>query len=199
MFPSLYDARYVTINIHSLLHLPATVKELGPLWSTSCFAFESANGDLLKLFHGTQSIDLQIVNAVHVFQKLPLLSQSISTRCAAHELVTKLLKQRENKHSSKFSLVGRGYDKILSDSLTVMLCNFLQKNTFQLKFYNTAVIRDLLYHSIDCTRASQRNSYTVKYYNEQKVCYGYIKWFADQDEICQDISSKLVCVQKLEP
>lgn len=199
MFPSLYDARYVTINIHSLLHLPTTVKELGPLWSTSCFAFESANGDLLKLFHGTQCIDLQIVNAVHVFQKLPLLSQSISTVSVSHKLVAKLTKQRENKHTSQFSLVGKGYDKMLTNSLKVELCNFLQKNTFDLKFYNRAVIRDLLYHSIDYSRVSQRNSYTVKYFENKKACFGYIMWFADQDEECSDTSNKLVCIQKLEP
>ena len=31
MMPSIYGERYVTINVHSLFHLPQTVKELGPL------------------------------------------------------------------------------------------------------------------------------------------------------------------------
>ena len=49
MMAPLYGERYLTINVHSLLHLPQTVRELGPSWSTSCFVFESANGDLLNV------------------------------------------------------------------------------------------------------------------------------------------------------
>lgn len=44
MFPCLYGERYMTINMHSLLHLPDMVCKIGPLWATSCFPFESANG-----------------------------------------------------------------------------------------------------------------------------------------------------------
>ena len=63
MMGPLYGERYMTINVHSLLHLPQTVRDLGPLWATSCFMFESANGELLKMFHGTQYIDIQMINA----------------------------------------------------------------------------------------------------------------------------------------
>lgn len=52
--------RYVTANVHGLLHLPEMVQNLGPLWAHSCFPFESANGDLLKLFHGSQSVEKQV-------------------------------------------------------------------------------------------------------------------------------------------
>jgi len=50
----------MTINIHNLLHLPTVVRNLGPLWAHSCFPFESANGELLKLFHGSQVVDKQV-------------------------------------------------------------------------------------------------------------------------------------------
>ena len=52
----------MTINVHSLLHLPEAVKNLGPLWAHSCFAFESANGELLQLFHGSQAVEKQVCN-----------------------------------------------------------------------------------------------------------------------------------------
>ena len=47
-------------NVHGLLHLPEVVKDLCPLWAHSCFPFQSANGDLLKLFHGSQSVEKQV-------------------------------------------------------------------------------------------------------------------------------------------
>lgn len=50
----------MTANVHNLLHLPRVVEKLGPLWAHSCFPFENANGTLLKLFHGTQSVEKQV-------------------------------------------------------------------------------------------------------------------------------------------
>ena len=47
-----------------LLHLPEVVKDLGPLWAHSCFPFKSANGDLLKLFHGSQGVEKQVHTTV---------------------------------------------------------------------------------------------------------------------------------------
>lgn len=52
--------RFMTATVHYLLHLPQSVLHLGPLWSHSCFPFEVANGDLLKLFHGSQGIEKQV-------------------------------------------------------------------------------------------------------------------------------------------
>ena len=52
--------RYMTINVHNLLHLPDAVRNLGPLWAHSCFAFEAANGELLKHFHGSQKVEKQV-------------------------------------------------------------------------------------------------------------------------------------------
>ena len=61
-FPKLYCERYQTANLHSLLYMAEDVRNLGPLWTHSTFPFESLNGELLKLFHGTQNILFQIVS-----------------------------------------------------------------------------------------------------------------------------------------
>ena len=93
MVPGLYGERYGTINIHSLVHLPQLVRDMGPLWSTSCFAFEAANGELLKLFHGTQHVDLQIVNAVYVYQTLPSLITTVAKESPAYEFLQSMMKK----------------------------------------------------------------------------------------------------------
>ena len=48
------------MNVHGLLHLPETVWKLGLLWVYSCFLFEAANGDLMRLFHGSQAVEKQV-------------------------------------------------------------------------------------------------------------------------------------------
>lgn len=57
----------MTANMHGLLHLPDTVRRLGPLWVHSCFPFEAANGVILELFHGTQSSEKQVQIIAVVF------------------------------------------------------------------------------------------------------------------------------------
>lgn len=77
MFVYLCELRYQTINIHNLLHLPQSVRELGPLWTHSCFHFEDKNGYILKMIHGTQNVSSQIVPAVSFVQNLPQMVQSL--------------------------------------------------------------------------------------------------------------------------
>lgn len=43
--PFFFGKQFQTFNVHQLLHLPEVVKDLGPLWSNSCFPFEDYNGD----------------------------------------------------------------------------------------------------------------------------------------------------------
>jgi len=45
-FEVIYGKRHMTINIHSLLHLPLMVKRFGPLPVTSCYPHESLGGVL---------------------------------------------------------------------------------------------------------------------------------------------------------
>lgn len=49
-----------TMNIHLLSHLTQCVRDWGPLWTYSCFSFESANNHLKKLFHGTKDMTKQV-------------------------------------------------------------------------------------------------------------------------------------------
>lgn len=74
MFSALYGEKHMSANLHQLLHLTDMVRGLGPLWVYSCFPLEDFNGRLLKLFHGTQHPELQIVNAVGTLVKLPELN-----------------------------------------------------------------------------------------------------------------------------
>ena len=51
--------RAQTMNVH-LRHLVWQVRNWGPLWSYSCFPFESVNGEIRKLFHGTRDMSEQV-------------------------------------------------------------------------------------------------------------------------------------------
>ncbi|KAI2645742.1 DNA ligase [Labeo rohita] len=56
----LYGVCNMTFNIHLCLHLAQSVKDWGPLWTHSAFAFENYNRDLLEMVKSTQGVTLQI-------------------------------------------------------------------------------------------------------------------------------------------
>lgn len=63
-FVSLYQQYYgeenMTMNVHLITHIVESVKNAGPLWAQSAFAFESYNGRLLKYVNGNTDVLCQI-------------------------------------------------------------------------------------------------------------------------------------------
>ncbi|XP_067203636.1 uncharacterized protein [Linepithema humile] len=76
-FQFLYGIEFCSINLHQLLHLPDCVKNLGPLWANTCYEYESLNGKLLKLIHGTSHIDSQIAQSQYQYIKMVRFIESL--------------------------------------------------------------------------------------------------------------------------
>ena len=74
-FAGLYGGRFMTMNIHSLLHLVDSVRANGPLFVNNCFVFEDLNGYLLDHIHGTLGVDTQLVNTIALLQSAPILKE----------------------------------------------------------------------------------------------------------------------------
>ena len=53
-----------TPNVHSLIHLCASVRQLGPLWAYSCFGFENMNGMIKRDQHGCRNFLPSLTNAI---------------------------------------------------------------------------------------------------------------------------------------
>ena len=60
MVPELYGPEHVSLNVHLLTHLVNSVEQWGPLWASSAFVFEDANGKLLRWFHGFNAVSQHI-------------------------------------------------------------------------------------------------------------------------------------------
>ena len=75
-FPSLYHERYLTLNMHQILHLTDSVRNLGPLHTFSCFDHEHTNGLLCKMIHSTHRVDLQLTYMFSSLQSICNLAQN---------------------------------------------------------------------------------------------------------------------------
>lgn len=171
-FPDLYGQRYMTSNLHNLTHLVDDVENLGPVWNFDAFAFESVYGQVLKLLHGTQCIDSQIVQAVSTIQKLPQIVQSV-TDIHVKELLCNML---DHKWSEKETLLeddvyamgpvtsvsAKELPQIRRKSCEYFRCALvdIEANTFKRFRKGSRVFHTKIY-----SRVSKRNSYTVQYFD----------------------------------
>lgn len=79
----LYYKVSMTFNMHLLLHLAKSVYFWGPLWAHNAFAFESGNGQLLKVIHASKGIHHQICRKVSLQYSYLMLKERIYPLCSS--------------------------------------------------------------------------------------------------------------------
>ena len=114
LVPQLYPETLCTMNVHSLIHLCEFVHRWGPLWCYSAFGFENFNGYLKKHCHGTRNVLPQLINAVQLCQKLPILQKRFLNK---ENEATKAFLEKITKSSkqAKTGPLGRIVHKHLSE------------------------------------------------------------------------------------
>ena len=97
-FPALYSPRYLGCNMHQLLHLPDTVRDLGTLFTSSCFDHEDTNGKLGEMVHSHTCVDSQILSSFSALQRLWELSNKyVDPADGTFELISSLINGRAIK------------------------------------------------------------------------------------------------------
>ena len=61
----LYGNAVCGLNVHNLSHLVKIVQDWCPLWTFSCFSFESFNGEITKAIHGKGNASGEVYWVVH--------------------------------------------------------------------------------------------------------------------------------------
>lgn len=134
---SLYGEREMTYNVHQLLHLCLSVERWGPLWATSAFSFESHNGFLAKIVHGTYNMGQEMMNNLKIVEGTNILKTKVKPK----NIVS-------NKNEFHFDLLGKSVrykhnaDLLLSMDLDPKIAKFYSRvkvgnDTYTSTFYKT--------------------------------------------------------------
>lgn len=191
MFPFLYDLRYQTINVHNLLHLPQAVRELGPLWTHSCFHFEDKNGYILKMIHGTQNVSSQIVTAVSFVQNLPQMVDSLNeSNTAAFKFYQSLVGSLQSSQQTQimydtYALGARAPRELSEDEFSALAEELRYiPDSKKVTSYTRMIKGKEVFHSSAYMKVSVRNSYTVLYRFGENTKFGQILYFLQYKASC---------------
>ena len=193
----LYAVRYETFNVHCLLHLTERVTDLGPLWTHSCFCFEDFNGELRSLFHGTQSIEEQIVLAISVQQKIPELVPLLENGSSCQEFYERLSRKRHLVYKkeklsddSKYSIVGNLQNYLLAATERAVV-ESLVGPIDQVHQFQRLLVGEQLIHSKSYKSMTRRNNFTVEFKSgsgNRSPCYGHILFYTKINLQCPNSS-----------
>ncbi|KAM3613128.1 uncharacterized protein V6R79_020974 [Siganus canaliculatus] len=176
----LYGERYMTANMHLLVHLADSVRALGPLWTHSCFHFEDKNGHLLRLIHGTQNVPAQMVKAVKIIQRLPCITQNLKLNNAATAFLAKLTSDTTyltHNVADIVEMIGASFSLRLEANDKSLVEQFLGQGIHgnDVKAYNRAQVGKTVYTSKQYVKAKRRNNSTVLFCDDMQMKYGQIE------------------------
>jgi hypothetical protein len=157
-YANLYGKFEQTFNLHMLLHYVHSVEQIGPLWATSTFTFENANGTLRTSIHGTNNVAVELINTSKVHRALYTLKHiaSVIKNC------------REDK---KFELLGaklrlssmsKVIDKDIHEAI-ILYCEGSKVEPSSVDVHLSAKIGEVMYTSKDYDRAQKTCSYYLAY------------------------------------
>jgi hypothetical protein len=140
--------RFLTLNFHLLLHLPRCVRLYGPLWTVSCFPFETSNGFLVRCISGTNSSMVNMLVTATCHSNLRAIRAVVSP--GASGFVQELLGDElpTNRAERKFGN-ATAVGPFQTGPKGRLVC-------FR------AVVNGVLIESLGYTRNRERNNYTVK-------------------------------------
>ncbi|XP_064469934.1 uncharacterized protein LOC135384673 [Ornithodoros turicata] len=157
---SLYGKAAMSFNVHCLTHLAKSVVDYGPLWAHSGFPFEAANGLLLKLFKGTRSVSLQIVQNFLLFRSVPYFSSLYNVQPFVTDYADHLFEHDPLQQTLKVGsvrVVGKGVRHGPVHTFRDVAVTLPSSSTV----YKRMIMKRTMYHSTDYSRSHRRNNRTV--------------------------------------
>lgn len=193
-FARLYPLRFLGINVHQLLHLCTCVLDIGPLWVFCCFFLESFNGQLNKLFHGTQHVALQICSSVTMFMQVPTLINKLRRDSRAFVFCQKIqnsakpVKIADVIDELTFAVGVYSRDRLRIQSSRLILRQSLNVVNGNLNLFYRLKKKGIIYYAKEYSRVSKRKeSSYVSFYHGDVLQLGrivrFVRW-SDCGNLC---------------
>lgn len=167
----LYGIQHMSYNVHQISHLVQCVRDCGPLYQSSAFAFENNNQLILRLFSGKTYVAEQIARNfmllidVKEFEKSAVcsrdrLSNAIVQKCTnnwLHQLSTSVLYASDNNAVA----VGRYQENRLTERELNMVRQFSPHFSSTGLYYHRVIMNQRAFCTETYGKFLKTNSYNV--------------------------------------
>lgn len=188
----LYGERFMTLNVHQLVHLTDCVRHTGPLYVNNCFIFEDLNGFIVKHIHGTQGVDTQITNIVCMLKVPPVLRELFLKDYDDGEEIVSLYELTDSvtgryKYLSEIEEgirpIGNVFIKELTDSDRHCALKFGVHNVLVKCFYRINMYKKGFYvYGQAYDRLKKRQQNVVTYITRDSIKFGNVVFFIQSEE-----------------
>ena len=199
-FQLLYGASAMTFNVHQLTHLSKSVLYWGPLWTHSCFPFESGNWKVKRQLQGSKGFIMQVMRKFLTLQTLPVFIDHHFISPRVKFFTSKMLNLRntvddDDDDVDYINLVGSGGYVHCSHQEKVALANIglvIDDDQLLLSFTRLKINGLLVCTAEYRTETMKRNNRLVsfaedrvgelvKIYSLNDQCIMIVRWLALQD------------------
>jgi hypothetical protein len=162
-YQQLYGEASMSFNMHMLLHYAVSVVKCGPLWATSTFVFENANGILKEQIHGKGNVANELINTVE-----------IHNACSVLEYV-----MCSESHRQAFSVLGSCLNLETVDKVVLKFLQGIEDfESRNVKFYIRGKVNGIVYTAESYSRATKTCSHYFQYRSDQMTtCTGKLLYF----------------------
>lgn len=209
-FAFFYGIEFMSYNVHALLHLGECVRNLGPLFESSCFPLEALNGIIKAWIKGSRYAHLKILNFLNYAQTLPLHIQELPKNSSAMILIEKWSNKKKERIlqtiDQRSNALGCSYldcselrwQKLKSAQNSVgILTNCVGKDDVKIFL---RLRRNKILYSSRANKATKRTvSYCIEYGSNSKI--GLVEFFfkannCDCETVCSCSATKYFALVK---
>lgn len=179
----LYGQNKCSYNLHQLKHLADDVQKWGPLWVWSAFHSEDHNGELVRMLHGSNKVDIELANTIKIFQAQRCINHLMNPEktinvlhyCTHGPPVANVITVFELRALS--SVTHLTHDQIMETHTPIFSRCKINKDIFTSKLY---------------TRQKKRTNYYVQCKVEESIYFCAINYYITIQGISYAVMNKLI-------
>ncbi|KAJ8670501.1 hypothetical protein QAD02_001760 [Eretmocerus hayati] len=179
--PKLYGLNRSSFNAHLLTHIVMFVRLWGPMWAWSAFSFEDGNRYFLKIIHGPNKVEREMLNTMKIVNAYWILRHKLSM----------------NSSPARIESMRLGRVKLLdSDNSRLCLSLISDRSVRELAFrdkiyvFYRCRVRNEIYTSQLYKRQVKRNNFYI-FWNDGKK-YGIVKYYTQLNGVLFAIVQELI-------
>ena len=169
----LYGDACYTYNVHNLLHIGLLVRRMGPLWGTSAFVFESFNGFMASIVHGTKHLGKELIRNIKIAQQVALLNSIVHANKNDFYNIP---------DAPTVELLGKPLDLLNLSGEEIHI--LLKEQMVDCQLYNRVKVRSSVFYTSKLYDSNKRRSNSLvrfESYNSMPAGYGEIIVFIKRE------------------